>query len=121
MNALVVDPERLDTLRSLRPPDAGDLLGAMLTAYADDSQSLIADMATAIDDSSTERLGRAAQDLGSRSAGVGAMRVAALCQELERVGRSGSLDAARPLFDRLTLALDEANAVLAEIASTEAA
>ncbi len=121
MNALVVDPERLDTLRSLKPPGAGDLLGAVLAAYADQSRSLIADMAAAIDDSSAERLWHVAADLGSRSAGVGAMRVAALCQDLERVGQSGFLDTARPLFDRLSLALDEANAVLAEIASTEVA
>ena len=121
MNTLVVDRERLDALRSLQEPDAGGLLEALLTVYADQSQRLIAEVCEAIDGSSAEGLHRAALALGASSAGVGAMRVAALCQELERAGLSGSLDGARPLFDRLTLALDEATAVLAEIASTEAA
>lgn len=121
MNALVVDPERLDTLRSLQQPNAAGLLATMLAAYAEQSESLLADVQAAIADSSAERLQRAAHALGSSSAGIGAMRVAALCQELERAGQSGCMGSARPLFDRLVLALGEANAVLAEIASTEAA
>ncbi len=121
MNALVIDPERLDALRLPQTPDAVNLLATMLTAYADRSQSLIADIEKAIDGSGAVRLQQAAHALASNSAGVGAMRVAALCRELERAACNGSLDAARPLFDRLTLALNEANAVLAEIASTEAA
>lgn len=121
MNALVLDPERLDMLRSLEQPNAGGTFRATLAAYANESHRLIADMAAAIEGSSPERLWRAAHALGSSSAGVGAMRVSALCQALERVGHSGTLQAAPPLFDRLTLALDEANAVLAEIASAAAA
>ena len=121
MNTLVVDPERLDALRSLQQPGTDNLLETVLTAYIDEARNLLADMQQAIESSDARRLRVAALALDSSSAGVGAMRVASLCRELDRAGEHGRLDRASPLFDRLTVALDETSSVLSEIASAEAA
>jgi len=55
----------------------------------------------------------AAHGLKSSSANLGAIQLAAVCKELEDIGREGRTDAAKALMDRIESEYQSARAALA--------
>ncbi len=120
MNEPVIDPAPLEAIRSLEVAGSEGLLGTIIGLFLEQSVELGGRISEAVTASDASGLCEAAHSLKSSSANVGAMRVSALCYDLEQAGRDGSIEIAVPLADRLTLAVGEANAALKEISGAAA-
>jgi HPt (histidine-containing phosphotransfer) domain-containing protein len=89
----IIDPAALQTILAMTGNDSS-FLAELIDAYVDDTRQLLVAMRQALDSGHAGELRRAAHDLKSNSAHVGALRLSALCQGLEEVARSGVLDGA---------------------------
>ncbi|MEZ2389449.1 response regulator [bacterium RCC_150] len=109
----VFDAARLETLRGLGPDDGLGLLPAAARAFRQEAETSLEALRQATDNGGGEPLKQAAHKLKGSAANIGAVRVARLCEELER--RPESVAEARAvvaaLDDELSLvdkALDHA-------------
>ena len=93
-----INPRALDAIRHLPGPNGAALVGKVIRAYLADTPARLAQMRAALDAGDAGALRKGAHGLKSSSANVGAETLAALCKELEIVGRSGNLGAAPPLL-----------------------
>jgi signal transduction histidine kinase/DNA-binding response OmpR family regulator/HPt (histidine-containing phosphotransfer) domain-containing protein len=90
----------LAAIRGLPGGNGSALADKVIRAYLADAPARLAQMHAAVDDGDGEALRKAAHAMKSSSANVGAERLAAVCKELETLGRAGTLDgAARMLAD----------------------
>jgi len=78
-----------------------ELVSRVVDKYLSSSAGLMAVLRDAVAVSDPEALRTAAHTLKSSSAQVGAVRLSALCKELEAVGRSGSMEGAAALADEI--------------------
>jgi HPt (histidine-containing phosphotransfer) domain-containing protein len=93
-----INPRALDAIRHLPGPNGAALVDKVIRAYLTDTPARLAQMRAALDAGDAEALRKSAHGLKSSSANVGAEALAALCKELESIGRSGSLQAAPTLL-----------------------
>ena len=95
------DPVNLAALENIRAlsRDGGDaLVHKVVAAYVQDTPRHLAALRQSLAGSDAEGLRRIAHSLKSASANIGAARLAALCRDLEQLGRAGRVDGAAPLF-----------------------
>jgi HPt (histidine-containing phosphotransfer) domain-containing protein len=93
-----VDMAALENIRTLSRDGGDALVNKVVAAYISDSPRQLAALRQAIKGGDADTLRRVAHSLKSASANVGASRVAALCRDLEQIGRAGAVDGAAPLF-----------------------
>jgi CheY-like chemotaxis protein/HPt (histidine-containing phosphotransfer) domain-containing protein len=96
-----LDQTTIDGLRALESPDHPTLVADLMGTYVNNSDELLDDLRSALEDQNAERVNRSAHALKSSSANVGALPLSALCRELEAMGREGDLAGAKDLFERL--------------------
>jgi CheY-like chemotaxis protein len=94
-----IDSKVLDTLRAL--PHGAASLEQVLRTYLKVTPSLVAALQDAISRGQASAVRQAAHSLNSSSAAVGAVSLAALCKELEDLGRANTLTTAHTLLGRL--------------------
>jgi HPt (histidine-containing phosphotransfer) domain-containing protein len=92
-----IDRAALDTLLDTVGGDAA-FLNELMDAYFDDSPQLLAALHQALESGNTESLRRAAHSFKSNSANFGALALAALCKELEELGKRNELTGAGELI-----------------------
>ncbi|MBK7673878.1 MAG: response regulator [Candidatus Accumulibacter sp.] len=95
-----INPLALDAIRNLAGPRSASLANDIIAAYLADAPPRFAQLRAAADAGDAEALRQAAHALKSSSANVGAEQLAALCSELERLGRGGDGDGVGPLVAR---------------------
>jgi HPt (histidine-containing phosphotransfer) domain-containing protein len=78
-----IDYEALAVVRGLQDEDSPDLLSCILSEYFEEAPRLLADMRCACAAGGVQALRHAAQALRSTSANLGAIRLMALCEDLE--------------------------------------
>jgi HPt (histidine-containing phosphotransfer) domain-containing protein len=102
------------TLAALLDSLGGDIdfLKELVDAYLDSTPGLFAAMRQAAVAGDATGLQRAAHTLKTGSANMGALALAALCKQLEEMGRSGALDGAAERIDAAAAAYDAAAAAL---------
>jgi PAS domain S-box-containing protein len=88
-------------LESLRELGGDEFLSEMIGTFLDDAQSLLASLRGALERGDAGELRRAAHTLKSNGQTFGAGGFAALCRELEERAKSGALDGAGELVDRV--------------------
>ncbi len=93
-----INPRALDSIRQLPGANGALLVGKVIDAYLADTPARLAQMHAATDADNADALRKAAHGMKSSSANVGAERLAALCKDLEMLGRSGTLEGARSLL-----------------------
>ncbi len=103
----------LRNLRALEAQSSPDLVSGVIDAYLDSSATLDRELQDAVDCDAAGRLARAAHQLKSSSAQLGAQRLSALCKELEVLGRSGSTQGAAEILGRLREELGQVQEALA--------
>jgi CheY-like chemotaxis protein/HPt (histidine-containing phosphotransfer) domain-containing protein len=107
-----LDDEALAGLREL----GGDaFLGEVIDAFLADAPALVATLRSSLDEGNAEELRRAAHTLKSNGATLGAAEFAELCRTLEHQAKSGELEGASELVDRIGqeyVSLEEALAAL---------
>ena len=93
------DPAALRRLAELGRDSS--FVSRLVDKYLSSSAELLAALRDAVTSSDPEALGVAAHTLKSSSAQIGAVRLSALCKELEALGRSGSMQGAAALCDEV--------------------
>ncbi|HEY3055029.1 MAG TPA: response regulator, partial [Thermoanaerobaculia bacterium] len=86
-----IDSATIDHLRQLGGSDPA-FFRELVVIYSDDSEERLAAIRAAIGGKNASALATAAHALKSSSAHIGATTVAEICETLEKIGRSGSLD-----------------------------
>jgi CheY-like chemotaxis protein/anti-sigma regulatory factor (Ser/Thr protein kinase) len=102
-------------LESLRELGGDEFLSEMIGTFLTDAQSLMASLRAALERGDAAELRRAAHTLKSNGQTFGAGSFSELCRELEERAKSGELDGAGELADRIErelAALEEALAPL---------
>jgi PAS domain S-box-containing protein len=94
----VLDASALDSLREL---GGDDFVAEVLDTFLTEAPGLVATLRTALDANDADELRRAAHSLKSNGATFGANTFAELCRELEQRAKSGELDGAAELIDRI--------------------
>jgi len=95
-----VDRKALDELRKLQMDDEPDVLEELIGMYLERAPRRIAALREALKNGDSKTLHREAHDFKSSSASLGALRLSAICKDLEAMGRSGQLqDALKRIAD----------------------
>ena len=99
--APALDPEMIETLRSLQEEGEPDILAELAEMFFDDAALRLEELRDAIGGADAGRVRGAAHALKGSSGNMGATRVHEVCAELEGAGESGDLAAAPRLLERL--------------------
>lgn len=97
MTDSVLDPRVFTDLRELM----GDDLGEFIITYLGNSPQLIHKMEQALNNKDTEALFHAAHQLKGGSGSIGALKLADLALQIEKIGKSGSIDGISSLLQQL--------------------
>jgi signal transduction histidine kinase/DNA-binding response OmpR family regulator/HPt (histidine-containing phosphotransfer) domain-containing protein len=90
----VINRVALDKIRALSRERGDALVQKVIAAYVDDTPQQLRTLRAAIDELDTGNVRRIAHTLKSASANVGAEALAALCKEMEHLGRSDTTEGA---------------------------
>jgi CheY-like chemotaxis protein len=90
----VINLHALDNIRALSPDRGGALVQRVVKAYVGDTPQHLATMRNAIAVLDTGSLRKVAHSLKSSSANVGAEALAAMCKDMENLGRADSTEGA---------------------------
>ena len=117
----VLDAACLAELRALDPDGRAQLVKRVLATYQTSLVRLVEQLRQARLDAAWEQVSRVAHTLKSSSASIGALTLAGLCADIERLLRAGDRDGAGPLLDRFGVeAVRVEVAVRHELAACEA-
>ncbi|MCR4408577.1 MAG: response regulator, partial [Anaerolineae bacterium] len=86
-----IDNTVLGKVRAIGGENASAFLTELIAAFEEDANKLLAELREAAAENNAEGLRRAAHTLKGSSATLGAMRLSAMCQELELMGCQGTL------------------------------
>jgi PAS domain S-box-containing protein len=96
-----IDYQTLMAIRALQRPGKPDVLEKAINMYLDTTPELLRNLRIGLDARDATAVHRAAHSLKSSSANLGARELAALCKELETIGRTQALELAGPVLTRL--------------------
>lgn len=88
----VTDPSVLESYRQMMGEDAETFIRDLVRTYLQNSERLVNDMVAAYDSGGLEVFHRSAHTLKSSSASLGAMRLSAVCKQLEEASRNGKIN-----------------------------
>ncbi len=112
--ATTINRKAWDAITVLQRPGQPDALAKIFSLYLSDSHQLVDKLRKAVQDGEAKLVNEAAHSLKSRSAALGAVSLADLCKQLERLGRTGDLTDAPGLIKRLESEFAAACAVFSE-------
>ena len=98
--APIIDVEAIEVLRDLGDED-DDVLLEVLGLFRNDVAVRLQSISSAIDAADSEAMWHAAHALRSGAANLGAMRVVTLCDAMQSLGRSGSLEGSAAILGDL--------------------
>ncbi len=96
-----LESEVLDQIRQLEKQGQPSILDRIIDAYLEASPAVLAALLDGVKTSDAKAIEFNAHTLKSSSASLGASSFSALCKQLEHVGRSGVLDEAGNLMEKL--------------------
>jgi signal transduction histidine kinase/DNA-binding response OmpR family regulator/HPt (histidine-containing phosphotransfer) domain-containing protein len=102
----VLQKRALDNIRAMQQSGAPNILGKVINIYLESSPDLLESIHKAVNQGDGTTLLEAAHSLKSSSANLGAVQLAAVCQELETLGKEGRTEAASFLLKRLDTEFD---------------
>ncbi len=104
MTAPTLDHDAVDELQSVMGAD----FETLVESFFRDSEQRITRLREAIDQGEADELRQTAHSFKGSSGNLGALALSGLCLELEQVGRSGQLDPASDLLERIRQAYADA-------------
>lgn len=108
----VIDESVLAEIREMSGEQGNRLIHNIFELYLQKTPSLIDDIHHGTDVGDADKVFRAAHALKSSSANIGAVRVSAIAQELEMLGRENLIEQAHPYLDKLMESYEQASASL---------
>jgi len=113
----VLDLEVVESLRALDEEGGPSLFLELIDLFVEDAAAQLRTMQGALESGDVKALERAAHTLKSSSANIGACRMSEICFELEKLGRSGTLQGAETLIASTGEAYSEVREVLSGMRS----
>ncbi len=110
-----VDCKAFEEIRFLQSSGAPDILSKVIGIYLRDTPKQLENARISLTRNDADAMGKQAHSLKSSSATLGAHALAALCKEMELMGRSGSTENAKDLLSRM----EAEYAIVAKILSKE--
>lgn len=110
--AEILNPAALVRIMALQRPDKPDMVQHVINMYLKKAPELLGKLQDAIHEKDTNTLFRAAHNLKSNSATLGAEKLSELAKQLEQLGRSGSCEGAEALVADIEQAYGEAEKAL---------
>ena len=108
-----IDPEAFTTLLELQSEDDPDLVKSLIQLFLDTTPARLASLKKAFAERNAKVLYLEAHGLKSGCANMGALDLARICGELEKIGKSsGSLDAANLLIHQFEAEYERAQSEL---------
>lgn len=111
----LLNPKQLDQIRSLDTTGGNELMRRILHAFLDSAEDNMNQLTQAISNGDAENLRRTAHTLKSSSANIGADSLSGIFRQLETFGRSGEMNAARMLQEKLQQLYEQAIPEIREI------
>ncbi len=108
----VLDPARLEHLRTLQDPSQPSLVRELIDLFLNDSPGHVRRIAEAHEEGDAETLRALAHRFLSATENIGAQRLSRLCVELELAAKGGQLARAAPLLAQVARERDLAHAAL---------
>jgi HPt (histidine-containing phosphotransfer) domain-containing protein len=108
----VLDLETIATLKSLGGAEEPELFVELVDLFVTDAKSHIAALQRALEHNDLRALERTAHTLKSSCANVGAVAMADLCFQLEKLGRASKTEGAAQLVARAAVQYDRVRAAL---------
>ncbi len=93
-----IDFSVLESLCEMAGEEANLLITEMVTSYLEDTQQRLKAIAEAITQADAATIEQAAHSMKSSSANLGATHLAQLCEQLEQLGRTQTIDNTKVLF-----------------------
>ncbi|MEJ2681820.1 MAG: Hpt domain-containing protein [Gammaproteobacteria bacterium] len=90
----------------------GEDFHVLLETFMDDSLNRVLALQEALQQAAAEELRQVAHSFKGSSGNIGAPHLYTLCQELEALGRSGSVDGADVLVEQLRQELEEVERIM---------
>lgn len=87
----ILNPEAIETLRSLNPDDSTGFLKELIDIYLQDTPARMTDIGTALAAQDATAVMRAAHSIKGSSSNFGAAILADLAHEIELQGKTGNL------------------------------
>ena len=97
-NNSVIDFSVLESICEMAGEEASLLLEEMVTSYLNDTEIRLQEIASAIKTANSESIFQAAHSMKSSSANLGAVNLAQLCEELERLGKNKTIEGTESLL-----------------------
>lgn len=97
-SAGMLDESALENIRALQRPGKPDILQTVIGHYLASAPKLLQGLRQAVESGDAKALRMAAHSLKSSSRNLGAQALAALCQELEHMGRASTIEGATALL-----------------------
>ncbi|MBL0699751.1 MAG: response regulator [Desulfosarcina sp.] len=115
----ILEKEALAKIRALQREGVPDILNKVIGLYLESSPDLIQSIKESVRQGNSSLLHEAAHSLKSSSANLGAMRMAAICKELENMGRNARSADATSLINAVATEYKQVtNALQQEIKGT---
>jgi signal transduction histidine kinase/DNA-binding response OmpR family regulator len=108
-----IDLEALECLRDLEAQGADGVVAKTIGFYLEDAPDLLGTMREACAQANATAMTGAAHSLKSSSANLGALKLAALCKQLEMLGRAESTDGAAELVEEIEQEFSKVRVALA--------
>jgi HPt (histidine-containing phosphotransfer) domain-containing protein len=112
-----VDPNIVAQLKKLQSPKRPRFFSDLIENYASHTGKYCDALRAAIEAGDSSELREQAHALKSSSRSVGAVQVGAICEQLELVGASGTVEGAAALFEQLDGAINRAVSLLRRAAA----
>jgi HPt (histidine-containing phosphotransfer) domain-containing protein len=97
----MLDQGRLDMIRALQRPNRPNVLKKIIDLYQQSSPAHLRTILDAVSSGNNIALQEASHSLKTASANLGALELAAICKELEDLGRDEKSEEAKGLLDNL--------------------
>ncbi|MCD6272022.1 MAG: response regulator [Deltaproteobacteria bacterium] len=115
----ILEKEALAKIRALQREGAPDIASKVIGLYLESSPDLIQSINESVRQENSSLLYEAAHSLKSSSANLGAMRMAAICKELENMGRNARSTDATSLINAIATEYEQVtNALQQELKGT---
>ncbi len=101
--AVELNQRALDNIRALDPDGSGGVLAEVIGIFVDEAPAHLATLRSAVDGGDAPAIVRVAHAMKSSSHNVGASQLGEMCKQMEQLGKSGDLVAARPMMQAIDM------------------
>jgi CheY-like chemotaxis protein/HPt (histidine-containing phosphotransfer) domain-containing protein len=118
-NSTAIDSSVLENFETKMGADGPEMVGQLITLFLEDTPKLLVELQQQVIKDDADGMRRTAHTLKSNSATFGALKLSALCADLEQQGKAGSIYGAESMITQIKQEFNHAQAELMRYAGVE--